>query len=100
MNRDVIPDTKNERMIYFSDGGWAKLVREDPYGMWVVKWHAGATPAVLQSQFTEVDMARQAVARYVNSNEYNGYAKVVSQKVEMAPPLEIKKRFRKEEATV
>lgn len=98
MHLGEIPNTKNERMIYFSDGGWAKLVREDPYGMWVIKWHAGATPFALQSQFTEIDLARQAVTRFVNSNEYNGYAKIVPEKVEMAPPLEVKKRYRKEEA--
>lgn len=100
MHRDVIDSIKNERMIYFSDGGWAKLVREDPYGMWVIKWHAGATPASLQGNYTEAEYAKRDVERYVDSPEYNGYAKIVKDKVEMAPPIEIKKRYRKEEAVV
>lgn len=105
---DVMKDKPNERIIYFSDGGSAKLLREDPYGMWVIKWSEGKTPDALKDQkFTEAGYARQAVQHFVDSNAYNGYAKVVSEKVEMAPPIEVKKRYRtegapnrKEEATV
>lgn len=97
---DVIKDTPNERIVYFSDGGSAKLIREDPYGMWVIKWPVGPTPDVLKDQqFTEAEYARNAVRQYVDSPAYNGYAKVVPQKVEMAPPIEVKKKYRKEEAT-
>lgn len=99
MFRDVMKDTSNVREIYFSDGGGAKLVREDPYGMWVIKWNQGNTPDALKDQqFTEAAYARLAVQHFVDSNAYNGYAKVVPEKVEMAPPIEVKKRFRKEEA--
>ncbi len=99
MHLAEIPDTSNLRYVYFSDGGYAKLVREDPYGFWYVRWHVGTTPQCLQSSYTEVDKARSAVERYINSNEYNGYANIVPEKVKMAPPLETKKRFKREEST-
>ena len=97
MFRDVMPDTTNKRYVYFSDGGSAQLVREDPYGMWVIKWSEGPTPNALKDQqFTEASYARLAVQHFVDSNAYNGYAKVVDEKVEMAPPIEVKKKYRTE----
>lgn len=98
MFRDVMRDTPNEREIFFSDGGSAKLIREDPFGMWMIKWTNGRTPDALKDQqFTEAAYARMAVHHFVDSNAYNGYAKVVPEKVEMAPPVEYKKKYRKED---
>ena len=98
MNRHEITAEPNVRFVYFSDGGHAKLIRENPYGFWRIKWHVGSTPAAIDQTYTGVDLARAAVERYVNSSDYNGYAKPVEEKVEMAPPIQYKKKYRKEEA--
>lgn len=98
MNLETPRDLPNIRYVYFSDGGHAKLVREDPYGFWVCKWHVGTVPQELQQTWTSIDLARAAVERYLASDRYNGYASPVEEKVEMAPPIQYKKRYKKEEA--
>lgn len=97
MHLGPMTDTPNERRIEFSDGGHAKLKRTDPYGFWHIEWHNGRAPDALRDQtYTTAELARAAVIRFVNSNDYRGYAKVVDQKVEMAPPLEYKRRYKKD----
>lgn len=91
-------DVPNLSFVYFSDGGFAKLVRTDPFGFWSVHWHKGPTPEVLSGSYTTQSDASAAVIRFMNDGSYSRYARIVPEKVEKAEPV-VYKRARKESVT-
>lgn len=88
---DKFADRENLRHIFLSDGNYIKLVRKDPYGFWYIEFGEGRTPDQFKdAAFTEIHNARMAVNNYVE-NEYSKYASIVSQPVQKAEPLKVKK---------
>lgn len=88
---EVPRDVPNERYVYFSDGGYAKLMREDPYGLIYIYWNKGPTPTSLSGSYTSYEKATIAIQQYLGTNTKARYATVAEEQVEVAPPIKYKK---------
>ena len=79
----------SERTVYLSDGKTIKVVREDPYGFWYVKWNTGAPPDRVSGGFTTAELALRALDQYLNQDTFR--TERVSAPAPKAPPLQYKK---------
>lgn len=79
----------SERTVHLSDGKTIKVVREDPYGFWVIKWSAGAAPAAISGNFTNAELALRALDGYLSQDTFR--TERVDEPAIKTPPLQYKK---------
>jgi hypothetical protein len=84
-------DIPNVREVHLNNGRTFKMERKDPYGFVSIKWDFGNPPETLRGMYTSFDAASKALMLFINNNLLDT---VVPDKVEKAPPLPYKKKYR------
>lgn len=79
----------SSREIHLSDGNSVRVVREDPYGFWYIKWFKGATPDPISGSFTTAERALKALDIFLNNERFK--TERVETPVVKTPPLQYKK---------
>lgn len=75
--------------VHLSDGNTVRVVREDPYGFWSIKWFKGATPDPISGSYTTAERALKALDIFLNNERFK--TERVETPVSKAPPLKYKK---------
>lgn len=79
----------SERVVNLSNSVKVRVVREDPYGFWYIKWHSGATPLPISGSYTSADLAIRALDAYLDVETFR--TQRVDEPVAKVPPLQYKK---------